>query len=148
MKNLEIIPVDGDDPQMVDAMQQARGTFAEFRGEVEADWRRLIPVIQSSMVKAYFADPEDPDHGEHLWVQYEGFTNEMIHGTLMSQPGHVKSVTQGDAVSFPLARLSDWLYVEDNTAHGAFTVLLLRTRMTAEEREQHDDGYPFRFQEK
>jgi uncharacterized protein YegJ (DUF2314 family) len=54
-------------------------------------------------------------------------------------------VRPGQAVSFPLERLSDWLYVEGGKAMGVFTVRLLRTRMSDEERRAHDSYYPFSF---
>ncbi|MCI0359197.1 MAG: DUF2314 domain-containing protein [Planctomycetaceae bacterium] len=51
----------------------------------------------------------------------------------------------GSLVSFPLERLSDWLYVVDGKAYGAFTVRLLRSRMSDEEKQEHDSHYPFEF---
>jgi uncharacterized protein YegJ (DUF2314 family) len=130
---------------MIEAMCLARQTFAEFRSNVEADWKRLIPIVQACMVKAYFANPEKPEEGEHLWIQYEGYSDDLINGTVLSEPDNLRKINQGDKVSFPTSRLSDWLYVENDTAHGAFTVQLLRKRMTSDERAQHDSAYPFKF---
>ena len=140
-----VIPVHPDDPEMLAAMMQARDTFPEFRRAVEEDWKRVIPLMQSSMVKAYFFHPETPTEGEHMWVAYERFENNLIVGTLTSEPRLVRHVSKGDSVSFPLSRLSDWLYVEDDKAHGVFTVQLLRSRMTEEERRAHDSAYLFLF---
>ena len=41
--------------------------------------------------------------------------------------------------------MSDGLFVEKGAAKGAFTVNYLRKQMSAKERKEHDEGYPFRF---
>lgn len=143
----DTFPVYGDDPEMLRAMQQARESFPEFVREVEADWGRLIPVLDGAIVKAYFSDSDEPDEGEHIWVQFEGYEAGLIRGTLMSRPAHVRSVSEGDSVSFPLPNLSDCMYVEDGVARGAYTVKVLRERMSEAEREEHDREYPFSFED-
>lgn len=143
----DIISVESDDFEILNAMRKARETFPEFVQAVEADWNRAIPVLESAMVKAYFADSHGGENGEHMWVQFEGYEAGRIRGTLISRPAHVDSVTEGDRVSFPLPNLSDWLYVEDGVARGAYTVKILRMRMSEAEREEHDRSYPFLFED-
>ena len=63
------------------------------------------------------------------------------HLTHLSQQGYIQVWNDRD-----LGRLSDWFYVVGDNAVGAFTVRLLRTRMTAEQRRAHDSHYPFRFE--
>jgi len=112
----DIIPVQPDDTEMVAAMQTARDRFPEFWSEISTDYKRVIPALGGSMVKAYFHDPEDSEGGEHMRaseVEYDGAT---ITGVLTDRPGHVHSVRSGDRVSFPLEHLSDWLYVDEDKA--------------------------------
>ena len=127
-------------------MQTARERFPEFWKEVSTDYKRVIPALDGSMVKAYFHDAGAPRTGEHMWVREVEYDGETITGVLADVPRQLQSVQQGQRVSFPLGRLSDWFYVEDDKATGAFTVRLLRTRMTEEQRQAHDSHYPFRFE--
>jgi len=143
----EILQVEPADAEMNAAMQTARDRFSEFWREVSADYKRVIPALGGSMVKAYFDDPGGSRQGgEHMWVRGVEYDGKMITGELADTPRHLRSVRAGQQVSFPLERLSDWFYVEGGKAVGAFTVRLLRTRMREEERRAHDSHYPFRFQ--
>ena len=140
-----IIGVGAKDPEMRAAIKQAQDTFPQFVSEIEKEYRRAIPALQLILVKAYFTDDDKPDQGEHMWVDNVQLKGDQITGRLSSSPQSVKSVKRGQKVSFPVSRLSDWLYVADGKAHGAFTVRLLRSRMSASEREEHDRHYPFTF---
>jgi uncharacterized protein YegJ (DUF2314 family) len=130
---------------MVAAMQKARDRFPEFWKEVSADYRRPIPALEGAMVKAYFFDSDAPREGEHMWVGEVQYRDGKISGVLASSPRNLKSVKVGKTVNFTIETLSDWFYVENGKAVGAFTVQLLRSRMTPQERAAHDRGYPFRF---
>lgn len=143
----EIVSVESDDAEMLAAMQAARDQFPKFWNAVSQDYQRAIPALGGSMVKAYFHDGESPNGGEHMWVSEVEYDGAAITGVLVDRPRHVQSVRTGERVSFPLERLSDWLYVVDDKAVGAFTVRLLRTRMTEEERREHDSHYPFGFEQ-
>jgi uncharacterized protein YegJ (DUF2314 family) len=138
-------PIPASDAEMQAAMERARETFPEFLRELEADSRRMIPILETALVKAYFADSDHPAEGEHMWVDEMEWDGKLITGSLCGTPGHIKCVASGDTVEFPLERISDWLLVKDGKAHGAFTVQLLRSRMSKKERAEHDSHYPFSF---
>ena len=140
-----IYQVNSDDKEMLLAMQKARDTFEDFKSEVIQDYSRKIPILDIILIKAYFYDDNFPNDGEHLWLEDITFEGERIIGEIVSTPEHVKSVKSGEKVSILLEQLSDWLYVYDGKAHGAFTVRLLRKRMTPQERQEHDKGYPYSF---
>ncbi len=127
-------------------MQTARERFPEFWREVSADYKRVIPALGGSMVKAYFYDTGARKTGEHMWVRDVEYDGKTITAVLADTPRQLRSVRSGEQVSFPLERLSDWFYVEGDKAIGAFTVRLLRTRMSAEQRRAHDSHYPFQFE--
>jgi uncharacterized protein YegJ (DUF2314 family) len=129
------------------AMQTARDRFPEFWREVSADYKRVIPVLGRSMVKAYFDNPDGaPQGGEHMWERGVDYDGKAITGELADTPRNSRNVRAGQQVSFPIERLSDWFYVDGDKAVGAFTVRLLRSRMSDEERRAHDSHYPFRFE--
>lgn len=139
-----IIDVEEDDKGMNAAMAQARKEFPTFWKAVSEDRKNGEPKRVPAMVKAYFSDKGE-DGGEHLWIDEVSYDGKMISGVVASEPADLKSVKLGEKVSFPLERLSDWLFVEKGEAKGAFTVNYLRKQMSAEERKEHDKGYPFRF---
>ncbi|MEZ5328454.1 MAG: DUF2314 domain-containing protein [Verrucomicrobiales bacterium] len=141
-----LIPVQSNDAEMQAAMQTARDRFPAFWREVSGDNKRVIPALGGSMVKAYFHDADAPQNGEHMWVNEVEYDGKTITGVLADTPRQLRSVRPGQRVTFPLERLSDWFYVDDDKAIGAFTVRLLRTRMTEKQRREHDSHYPFQFE--
>jgi uncharacterized protein len=140
-----LISVDAKDAAMQAAMQKARDHFPEFWKTITDDRKRTVPIHGDALVKAYFVDANKPDAGEHMWVSEVEYDGKIISGTLVDAPEYVRSVKANQKVSFPLERLSDWLYIQDGKAVGAFTVKLLRTRMSDKDRNLHDSNYPFRF---
>src|SRR5678815_5142821 len=75
----KIIPVQAADPEMNAAMQIARERFPEFWREVSTDYKRVIPALGGSMVKAYFDDPGgSPQGGEHMWVNEIDYDGKII----------------------------------------------------------------------
>jgi uncharacterized protein YegJ (DUF2314 family) len=139
-------PVGSDDTEMRAAMERARATFGEFLSELEADSRRMIPALSIALVKGRFSD-EKPEDVEYIWVDVEEWDADSVTGSLSSRPEKVKSIRLGDTVRVPRERLSDWLYVSGGIARGAFTVQVLRRRMSAAQRREHDSHYPFSFDE-
>jgi len=136
--------VDQDDAGMNAAMAEARKEFPTFWKAISADRKKAKPEFAPAMVKASFKD-KDKEGAEHLWIDEVAYDGKMISGVVASEPADLKSVKLGQKVSFPLERLSDWLYVEKGEAKGAFTVQYLRKKMSETERKEHDAAYPFRF---
>ena len=138
-----------NDPEVISAIGAARATFSDFQAEADADLRRLIPVLDDALVKVYIVRPDAPEVGEHLWLRYIGpdpDTADRFRGVMLSTPIDVAGVVaEGDTVNLPVSSLSDWLYVKGGKAHGAYTVKVLRSRMSEADRKEHDEGYPFSF---
>ena len=145
-----VFQVTKDDPEMIAAIRKAHKTFPEFLREADADLCRAIPVLEDAMVKIYVPTPADPEVGEHLWARYLGHEPEQdgrFNALVLSSPRRVKKiVAKGEILDFSIRSLSDWLYVSDGKAHGAFTVQVLRSRMTRAELKKHDAAYPFSFE--
>ena len=81
-----------------------------------------------------------------MWVRVTERSTPVLKGVLLSKPASLKSVQVGQEVRFAPERITDWLCVEQGKAKGAYTVQLLRQRMTEEERREHDQSYPFSFE--
>lgn len=143
-----IVRSKSDDPEMDQAAAKARKTFRYFWRELAWEYRRIIPGLQLAAVKAYFTDPDpgpDDFDGEHMWLINVRFDGRRIHGTLINSPSTLRSVKEGDQVKIKGSQLTDWMYVQGGEAYGGFTTDLLRSRMSASERKQHDDAWGFDF---
>ncbi|GAB5401999.1 MAG: DUF2314 domain-containing protein [Aureliella sp.] len=141
----------GDDPEMAAASKLARQTFRFFWREASWERRRIIPAYYMMAVKGAFSDPpevraENPNglEVEHMWVSDVNFDGSKITGTLLNNPGSLKSLSEGDPVTLAPKQVSDWMYADD-VAYGAFTVQLLRSRMSSAERKQHDAAWGLEF---
>ena len=157
MSNSNDAPVfifNNEEPKMQRAIEKARETFGFFWREIAWNRRRIIPALDMACVKAPFFDPPesgnmDEVEAEQMWLTDVDFDGRDIKGTLMNSPRWVKSVSEGDEVSVPLAQISDWMYVyvTDNTVYGGYTVNAIRESMSPDERAQHDDAWGLNFPE-
>jgi uncharacterized protein len=131
----------GDDEEVAQASVLARRTFRYFWRELSWERRRIVPAFDSACVKLPF---EGSGKVEHMWIDEVDFDGDNVSGVLLNEPNEGGSVHRGDRVESPLARLGDWMLAGDAVL-GAFTVRVLRSRMSAVEREDHDAawGLPF-----
>jgi uncharacterized protein YegJ (DUF2314 family) len=140
--------VSANDAEMNRAISEAKVSFGSFLTAADADLNRKIPILQDVLIKIYLFDPGRRDSGEHVWARYMGKhpeTDGYFRARLLSQPAHVKIANKGDTLNFSIESVTDWLYVEDGRAVGAYTVRLLRARMSPKERREHDAQYSFSF---
>ncbi|MBB4639248.1 DUF2314 domain-containing protein [Longimicrobium terrae] len=145
-----VFMADDSDPEMQRAYEQARASFRYFWREVAMDQRRIVPALDLAYVKAPFSDGPDagtgePGEPEYMWLDEIGFDGEFVTGVLLNEPNWVTSIQEGDTARVPLARISDWMYSIDGNVYGAYTVNLLRARMSAPERQEHDDAWGLNF---
>ncbi len=141
-----------DDTEMTKAMAQARANFRYFWREMSWEMRRIIPALDLAIVKFPFSDPpgkRDPDNPavEEMWLGSVDFDGQNVTGTLMNSPNWLKTIKEGTEYSRPLAELSDWMYVTQGRAYGAYTVNLMRSRMNSSERRSHDSAWGLEFGE-
>jgi uncharacterized protein YegJ (DUF2314 family) len=141
----QVIWAEGDDPELREAALNARRTFRYFWREVSWENQRIVPALDLAAVKLAFSDPDHPDGVEYMWVSEVAFDGKSVKGELLNDPNKLKSVRAGDLVEQPLGRLFDWIYALDGTAHGAFSVNVLRRRMKLDERAAHDEAWGYDF---
>jgi len=136
---------------MNQAFKNARATFKFFWRELMWERRRIVPAMIMSNVKVCCEDPPEQaaQHGRgagHMWISEVGFDGRTISGTLLNEPAWLVSYKQGQPLSLPAIKISDWMYVySDDKVHGAFTVQLLRSKMGKRERKQHDGAWGLEF---
>lgn len=149
MSNEEnIVMHQGDDPEMVATSKQARKTFRYFWREMSWEYRRIIPGLDLAAVKVAFTDPEvapgDPDT-EQMWVSEIQCDGKEFTGTLLNSPAWLTNVSAGDPVCEPLSEITDWMFAIQGKVYGAYTVNLLRSRMSNRERKEHDQAWGLDF---
>lgn len=141
---------DNSDPEMRAAYARAREMFRLFWREVAWDRRRFIPALTLAAVKAPFSDPQKPGakgepEVEHMWLSDVDYDGEFVSGELGSAPNKIKSVKEGDTLRVQISQLSDWMYAIGDVVFGGFSVNLLRARMSAKERKNHDAAWELNF---
>jgi len=136
-----------DDPEIVEASQQARNTFRHFWHQVAIDFNRIVPALELASLKVAFSDDFfDPDSPvEHMWVDRLNFDGVLIDGVLLNSPNWLRSVKQEDKVSFSLSQVDDWLCMFGGNVYGGHTIQVIRSKMDDEERKQHDLAWGLSF---
>lgn len=151
MSDSQLSPFDNCDPQMQEAFAQARSTFRFFWREYAWDRRRIMPALDLACVKAPFSDgerqtvAEGTTNVEHLWLSDVDYDGQFVSGVLAHAPYWLKTVKEDDTARFRVNEICDWMYVIGGEAYGAFTVNLLRSRMSERERQEHDAAWGLTF---
>jgi uncharacterized protein len=137
-----------NDPAMEEAYNLARVTFRYFWREIAWERRRIIPALDLACVKAPFSDEEgdlDPTQVEQMWLGSIDFDGQFVSGNLLNAPNQLKSVKEGDSARFRVREITDWMYAIGGEVYGAHTVNLMRSRMGARERNDHDTAWGLNF---
>jgi uncharacterized protein YegJ (DUF2314 family) len=127
--NIEMVT--SDDPDMNAAIEQARSTLDEFIESLHSP----SPTQVYFSVKAGF--PYDGTL-EHIWLDDVSFDGQDFHGVLGNEPIYLDGLHLGDEVTVSTADVSDWMIVDGGRLLGGFTIHVLRSRMSDEERQQFD----------
>jgi uncharacterized protein YegJ (DUF2314 family) len=149
-KKTPVFSFNNDEPEMQEAYRQARSTFRLFWRELSWEYRRIIPALDLACVKTAFADRpleecDSSDSVEQMWLGEIRFDGRVVSGKLLNQPNKLKSVKQGDTCAFEFKLLTDWMYAISSRVYGAYTVNLMRSRMSSAERQAHDSAWGLDF---
>ncbi|MFO0826178.1 MAG: DUF2314 domain-containing protein [Gemmataceae bacterium] len=146
----QVFLFNNSDPAMQTANEKARESFRYFWREVFWERHRIIPALDLACVKLPFADgraTKKTDHPnvEQMWISEIDFDGQFVSGVLQNSPNWVKSVKAGDRVRRPVSEISDWMFAMSDRVYGAFTVNLMRFRMSEQERAGHDRAWGLDF---
>lgn len=133
---------------MQNAYQSARASFRYFWRELSWERRRIVPALDLAIVKLPFTDGPRTDGNaefEQMWIGDVDFDGDSVQGTLMNAPNWLTSVREGETVTAPWERLTDWMMTVNGRAYGGFTVNLMRARMSRRERDEHDQAWGLEF---
>ena len=129
------------DPGMQRAFASARETFRWFWQELAWEKRRIVKGLDFSYVKAAFSDGGQV---EHMWLSDVDFDGQYVSGLLLNAPLHVDA-KKGDPARVLPSLISDWMFGSDGKVYGGYTVQVLRARMGAAERRDHDQAWGLDF---
>ncbi len=129
-----VVMVEEDDAAMDAAVQQARATVERFIAALES------PAAGQGDFSVKAAFPVAEGESEHMWLMNVSYRDGLLHGEVNNDPVSTKAVRLGDQASVAPAEISDWMYVENGRAIGAYTTRVLLSRMSEKERRQIEEG--------
>lgn len=146
MEETPVFFADGENPKMIEAFKKAQETFKYFWRELSWEYRRIIPGLDVACVKLAFTQEVDNETiVEHMWINNINFDGEKIYGILVNDPNELTNVSNGDEVEIPINQISDWLFAIGGRAYGAFTIQAMRSDMSEDERNSHDEAWGLDF---
>jgi len=146
MEETTIFYANGESPKMIEAYKKAQETFKYFWRELSWEYRRIVPGLDVACVKlAFTQDIDDETIVEHMWINDVNFDGETIYGILVNDPNELTNVNNGDEIAIPIDQISDWLFAINGKTYGAFTIHAMRSEMSDEEREAHDEAWGLEF---
>ncbi|MEM1293890.1 MAG: DUF2314 domain-containing protein [Verrucomicrobiota bacterium] len=131
-------PISSDDEELNAAMDHARDTFGDFvttSQDEETEGTAFLAKVRIT----------EGDSAEDLWVNGIKQEEQGFSGIVNEAPMKLQKVMALEEVRFTANQVVDWQYFADGKIVGAFTTRVERSRMTDEERADHDDLYPFPF---
>lgn len=135
---VEVDPISSDDEELNAAMEHARETFPDFMStSQETDTEGTAYLAKVRMLEGELA--------EDLWLSGVKEEEQGFSGIVNEAPMKLQKVMALEEVRFTANQVVDWQYFADGKIVGAFTTRVERSRMTEEEKADHDDLYPFPF---
>ena len=123
-----------DDPTMNTAMENARQT-------VPAVVKRLTALQDAGVYVSVKVPVAAQGQVEHIWLGNLTYSDGAFHGTLDNQPVSLAGWAEGDPISVPAERISDWIVVLNNRLYGGYTIHVHRAAMSPEEQRRFDESF-------
>jgi len=109
-----VVAVDGEDPRMQAAVDEARRRWPEFVAAFETRGPEHFSV--KSPITA-------GGNTEFIWIEVTAIENDTILGTLANDPMDLGRLKLGSRVRTSAAELNDWIFFDEKDAmHGGFTI--------------------------
>lgn len=123
-----------DDPEMNQAIQQARDTLDTFLGRVLDENGKGHPA---GNVKVAFPVNLNDLTNEHIWVSDISWNGEQFAGLLANEPVAMPGFSYGSEVSFSYDMISDWSVNAGGPLFGHFTTRIVISRLPKTEQAQY-----------
>ena len=121
---LPVFSVPPDNASVAAAVAEARRRWPEFvrAFESEADKEKFF-------IKAPISDGANT---EYMWLAVERIDGEMVYGRLDNEPVNIADLKPGDKLRVPAPDLSDWLYTNEGSNVGGFSIGAVRDSLRGE----------------
>ncbi len=148
-KNTEPISwFDGEDKEMLEAINSAQSNFQLFVNAIDEDNRRILPVLEDALVKYAFPATKGKVKVEHMFLSNIKIVEDHLTGVLVSEPMYTNKVKPGQTVEIDPSRVSDWLYVINGVGTGGFTFKVMYSKFSEQEKKLYGNEPPFSWIEK
>ena len=120
---------ESDDHEMNNAILKARKTFDKFEIAFKNPKKN-----QSNFTVKY---PYEYDGGrEHIWLVDLKIDSNRYFGVVGNYPDLTKAIKHNQRVEFNPDSISDWKYLEGDKMVGGYTIKVIFSRMSDNEKEQ------------
>lgn len=109
-----VVQIDGDDPRMQAAVEQARSTLPEFL--------RLFEVRKRGDTFAVKFPLTSGEHTEFIWMLVDIIEGNRAVGRLDNDPANLPGYVAGQSVNVRLDDIVDWVATVDDELHGGFSI--------------------------
>lgn len=127
-----VVAFEDDDKEMNQAITTALSTLTSFDSALNSK----NPSYRLFALKCRFAKPDGG--GEHIWVSNISLKNGNYFGVVDNLPSTTTEVKIGDTIEIKKRAISDWMYLRGTTIRGAYTLRVIRNRMSPQERKVFD----------
>jgi len=121
----------------------AQASFSEFARAVELERFRIVPVYEAVGIKAFFPCPGKYPLGENIFLTDVYTDGMVITATLNAAPFFSSDLKEGDVVTVPIARLSDWFIVQEGNGIGGFTFDFIWSELSTSDQKLYANEPPF-----
>ena len=83
---------------------------------------------------------------EHLWVGDITWDGTAFHGHIDNEPLDVTNVAVGRRVTVSPEDLTDWMFIKNGKLMGGFTMRVLYSRLSADDKAKFDQQAGFKMQ--
>jgi uncharacterized protein YegJ (DUF2314 family) len=84
---------------------------------------------------------------EHIWATDIIVKDGHYFGIVDNLPELTTKVKLGDKIQLEKANISDWMYSENGTLRGGYTMKLIRSRMSKEEQKAFDADFHYKIED-
>ena len=135
--NDEISNFSEHDPRMELAINEAKSTLKHFFDT----FANRKQNQNNFLLKVRF---ENDGEVEHILVANIDANVFPLEGTVANEP-NIKNIEFKQRISFHQSEITDWMYLENGYLVGGFTIQVIRSSLSQEEKAEHDANAPYKF---
>lgn len=133
--------VESENVSMSFAIEKAKKKITQFDQALKSN----NPSYSNFAIKKKYMTPDGG--GEHMWITEISIANGLYKGVVNNDAEKTNEIKFGDTVFIRRDEITDWMYLENNTLKGGFTILEIRNEMNKEDRKKMDERLGFKIKD-